>query len=166
MADERLLIIGVGNPDRGDDGAGHAVIAALRKRLDDRADADGIALIEHWGEATALVVTMDGAASVVIADAAMSGAEPGSYHCFEAADSALPSELTNMSSHGFGVAQAIELARALGTLPNHCRVYAIEAETFEAGGALSPGVAKAAKAVTDDIMSDLVPAAIREPSHA
>ena len=39
MADRRLLIIGVGNPDRGDDGAGRAVIKALASGNADRAVA-------------------------------------------------------------------------------------------------------------------------------
>lgn len=166
MAAKRVLIIGVGNPDRGDDDAGRAVVASLRQRLGNRAGALSIALIEHWGEATSLVDAMQGFGRIVIVDAATSGAEPGSYRRFEAGDAALPSDLTEMSSHGFGVPQAIELARSLGTLPNHCRVYAIEAETFEAGMALSPGVATAVNAVTDDILADIISTPAREPSHA
>lgn len=166
MADQRLLIIGVGNPDRGDDGAGHAVIAALRKRLGARAAPGDPTLAEHGGEATSLVEAMQVFSSVVVIDAADFGARPGNHCRFEAGDTALPSELTNMSSHGFGVPQAIELARALGTLPQRCSVYAIQAATFETGAALSPSVAVAVEIVAEHIITDILAASAREPSHA
>lgn len=156
------MIIGVGNPDRGDDAAGRAVIARLRACLGDDFKADGIELIEHWGEATSLVETMAGSESVVIVDAAMSGAGPGTWQRFEAGQNALPSNLAEMSSHGFGVTQAIELARVLGSLPKRCRVYAIEGNSFEAGTPLSADVAKAAEAVA----AEIIQAIACEPTHA
>ncbi len=48
-----------------------------------------------------------------------------------------------MSSHGLGLAEAVELARALGQLPRSCVVYAIEGESFAVGAPLSPPVATA-----------------------
>ncbi|MGI9436372.1 MAG: hydrogenase maturation protease [Geminicoccaceae bacterium] len=164
MADRRLLIIGVGNPDRGDDGAGRAVIVALRERLGARMKNNDPALIEHCGEATSLVEVMKDFSDVVIVDAADFGAEPGSHRRFDVGLSTLPAELTGMSSHGFGIPQAIELARALGTLPQHCSVYAIQAATFDAGESLSPDVATAVDIVAAEIITDVLEA--REPSHA
>jgi hydrogenase maturation protease len=148
MTEPRTLIIGVGNADRGDDGAGLATAARLRERLQ---DGDGIRVIEHGGEATGLVDAMTGWDEVLIVDAASSGAEPGSYHVFEAGQNALPSNLADMSSHGFGVPQAIELARALGSLPARCRVYAIEGSVFDTGAPLSDDVRDAIEAVIKDI---------------
>jgi len=164
VADQRLLIIGVGNPDRGDDGAGRTVIRALRARIDARADKGAPTLIEQSGESILLIEAMQGFSSVVIVDAADFGAKPGSHRRFDAGEAALPSDLTNMSSHGFGVPQAIELARALGTLPARCTVYAIQAASFEAGAPLSPAVATATNIVATKIFNDFVEAS--EPSHA
>jgi hydrogenase maturation protease len=73
-----------------------------------------------------------------------------------------------MSSHGFGVAVAIELARALGTLPPHCILYAIEAVDFTSGAALSPAVASAAHDVAERIRAERAtppPRAIHRPPH-
>lgn len=163
MADQYILIIGVGNPDRGDDGAGHAAIAALRARIAPRANNHAPTLVEHSGESTSLVEVMQGFERVVIIDAADFGEKPGSYRSFDAREAALPSELMEMSSHGFGVPQAIELARALGTLPQRCSVYAIQAATFEAGAPLSPAVANAVDVVAAKIITDVT---ALEPSHA
>ncbi len=166
MADKRLLIVGVGNPDRGDDGAGPAVIAALRERLGVRTQADHLALIEHDGEATSLLEVMQDFKRVVIVDAADFGGKPGGHRRFEAGEAALPGDLINMSSHGFGVPQAIELGRALDTLPKTCSVYAIQAATFETGAPLSPCVAVAVETVTSEIFAHTVTVIAREPSHA
>ncbi len=157
MAEPRTLIIGVGNADRGDDGAGLAAVKLLRRRLD---HDGGVRLIEHWGEASGLVEAMAGWDRVLIVDAASSRKMPGTWQILDASAAPLPSDLTETSSHGFGVAQAIELARALGSLPGHCRVYAIEGESFETGAALSDCVQEAVHAVADDIIGSL------EPAHA
>ena len=72
-------------------------------------------------------------------------------HRFDAAAGPLPARSLRSSSHHFGVADAIELARALGRLPPALRVYAIEGEDFGAGRALSPAVAQAVDAVAAEL---------------
>ena len=124
----------------------------LRKRL---GHDDSIRLIEHWGEAIGLVEVMAGWDRVLIIDAAMSGNASPPWRAFDAAASPLPSDLTETSSHGFGVAQAIELARALDSLPRLCRVYAIEGLSFETGATLSRGVQKTVDDVVEDITGSL-----------
>jgi len=59
----------------------------------------------------------------------------------------MPAPASRGSTHGFGAAAAVELARALGRLPRLSVVYAIEGASFAAGAALSPPVAKAAAEV-------------------
>ena len=157
MTEPRSLIIGVGNPDRGDDGAGLEAAALLRKRLEDR---DDIQVIAHWGESTGLVDAMTGWDDVIIIDAASSRRAQGSLHVFEVTASPLPSDLADMSSHGFGIPQAIELARALDTLPKRCRVYAIEGAAFDAGTPLSETVQATIETVAEEIMQSL------EAAHA
>ena len=79
----------------------------------------------------------------MVVDAAASGAPPGSVRRFEAHAAPLPAHLLRSSTHAFGVAEAIELARALGRLPPILDVYAIEGSDFSAGAGLSPPVAAA-----------------------
>ena len=154
MDEPHILIIGIGNPDRGDDAAGHAAATRLRERLgQDRPDT--VEVIEHWGEATVLVEAMVGRDKVILIDAAHSSNAIGGYRIFEVGDAPLPAKLTETSSHGLGLAQAIELARALGSLPHRCRVYAIEGEVFETGKALSQPVQAAVDDVVDDILKSL-----------
>lgn len=152
MTGMRTLIVGIGNADRGDDGAGLTAAALLQERLSDRDDVD---VIQHWGESTGLVDVMTDRDMVLIIDAAQSDTTPGRCRSFDIGAMALPSDLADISSHGFGIPQAMELARALGTLPAHCRVYTIEGAIFEIGTPLSEPVQAAVKDVVETIVQFL-----------
>jgi hydrogenase maturation protease len=144
--DRGVLVLGIGNPDRGDDAVGCVVAGMLRDR--------NVPAVEHSGEATALLAALEGADRAWLIDAARSGSRPGTIHRIDCATDA-PMPQGTMSSHGFGVAEAIGLARALGTLPPHCIVYAIEAADFSTGAAPSPAVTAAAREVAALILAEL-----------
>lgn len=134
----RRIVLGIGNPDRGDDGAGRRVARLLRGRLPER-----IEVAEHDGEATALLARLEGAAAAYLIDACASGAPPGTVHRFDVSAAPLPHGVFGLSTHGMGLAAAVELARALGQLPLRCIVYAIEGESFAPGAPLSLPVSAA-----------------------
>jgi len=146
----RCIVIGVGNPHRGDDLAGRAVARRLCGRV-----PDDVTVAESDGEATALIERLDGAASAFLVDACVSGAAVGTVRRFDAAASPLPQDLFGVSTHGFGLAQAIELARALGQLPPRCVVYAIEGGSFETGARVTPSVADAVSDVADQLRAEI-----------
>jgi hydrogenase maturation protease len=127
-----MLVVGVGSPWRGDDAAGIAVARRVRERGGDARELTGdmSALVELWA----------GREHVVVVDAARSGAAPGTLHELRADRDALPSGLRS-STHAFGVADAVELARALGRLPARLDVLAVEGAEFGLGAPLSPAVA-------------------------
>jgi hydrogenase maturation protease len=160
----RRIVIGIGNPDRGDDAAGRYVARLSRPML-----PDNVVVVEHDGEATALVACLDGVDAAFLVDACSSGAPAGTVRRFDAAAARLPSVAFGLSTHGFGLAEAIELARVLGQLPPRCVVYAIEAARFEAGAALSPPVRAAAAEVARRLcieIADLDNTAREEDGHA
>ena len=67
----------------------------------------------------------------------------------------LPQGAFGVSTHGFGLHEAIELARALGQLPSHCVVYAIEGASFETGAPQSPLVAGAVVEVASRLSAEI-----------
>jgi hydrogenase maturation protease len=134
----RVLVLGVGNPDRGDDAAGRAVAQRLRGGLPVHVEVQ-----EAGGEAGDLLGRLEHVAAAFVVDACVSGAAAGAIHRFDVSRSPLPQGAFAASTHGFGLREAIELARALGRLPSRCVVYAIEGEGFEVGAPLSPAVAAA-----------------------
>jgi hydrogenase maturation protease len=131
-------VIGVGNADRGDDGAGRMVARFLRGRL-----PEDVEIAELGGEAAALIARFEGAEAAFLVDACRSGAPAGTVRRLDVSATPAPTGLFGLSTHGFGLAEAIELARALARLPPRCVIYAIEAASFEIGAPLSPAVAAA-----------------------
>ena len=142
-----ILIVGVGNPGRGDDAAGRIAAARLRARA-----PKGLRIAESDGEATSLIALMQEAEEVVLIDAIVSNGEPGTIARIEAGTSPLPSGRFGLSSHGFGLAEAIELARALGQLPPRCVIYGVEGRSFGHGDPLSGEV----DAAVDDVVAQIL----------
>lgn len=142
-----MRVIGVGNRFRSDDGAGPRVAELLKD--------SGLDVLELPGEGAELIEAWSGAERVIVVDAARSGAAPGTLHRFEAADTPLPVGFFHYSTHQFGVAEAIETARALGRLPARLTVYGIEGKCFAFGEALVPEVEAACRAVAAEIISGI-----------
>ena len=143
MSDVDTLIIGVGNPLRCDDGAGPAVARCLlQQEL-----PSTVRVIEHHGEGAALIDAWQAYQRVVLVDATRSEAVVGSVQRFDAARVELPKGLFHYSSHLFGVAEAVELARSLSRLPDELIIYGIEGVEFAYGEALSPKVVAMAVAM-------------------
>ena len=142
------LIIGVGNEDRGDDGAGLAVA----RRARDAAPAT-VRVCESNGDGAALLNLWQGADAVWLVDAVRSGAPPGAMHRVDVHATALPSYRFGSSSHAFGVAQAVELARQLHRLPARFTIIGIEGRNFSLGSRMSPEVAQAVELVVQELLS-------------
>lgn len=133
-ASPRIVVVGVGNPDAGDDAAGPLVARAVASRV-----PAGVRVLEVHGDVTSIMSAWEGADVVVVVDAVVSGAPVGTVRSIDAWRSSVPRQPA--STHGFGVPEAIELARALGTLPPRLTVVAVEGASFEIGAGLSEGVA-------------------------
>jgi len=134
----RYVVVGLGNLSRGDDAAGRQVARRLR-----REPPAGVEVVECEGEATTLLDAIEGAEAAWLVDACVSDGLPGAIHRFDAVSAPLPDLGFGLSTHGFGLAAAIELARALDRLPSRCVVYAIEGASFDQGAPLSPPIAAA-----------------------
>jgi hydrogenase maturation protease len=149
---DRVHIIGVGSPF-GDDRLGWVAGESLRRSpvLNDLEpwrivisilDRPGTMLLAHWQDA----------GMVIVIDAVRSGALPGTCFRFDAGEwavSGLPA-----SSHGFGVAAALELARALGDLPSRLLVRGVEIEPSCSGFGLSRAVARVLPAFVREIEAE------------
>jgi hydrogenase maturation protease len=147
----RILVIGVGHPDRGDDAVGKEVVALMQ-----RMNLPGVVAEHMNGEIAALIDRIEGVPAVFFVDAALSGALPGKVRRIDVAKRPLPRESLAASTHGLGLAQAIELARSLGQLPPTCIVYAIEGAQFEVGAPLSGAIERAAQQVAEQLRQEIV----------
>ena len=121
---------------RGDDGVGPYVVEALLAL-----GHDGLV---HAGDGARLIDLFGLHADLILIDATRSGAAPGTLAEYDAIANPLPADFFHYSTHRFGLAEAVETARALDMLPARLRVFGIEGENFEAGTDLSPVVHAAA----------------------
>lgn len=139
----RIVVIGVGNEYRHDDGVGWAVVSRLRERARRRALPSGIALTTCDGNPARLIDIWEHAHFCIVVDAAYSGAPcPGRVHRLQL-DSVEPWQSGNeTSSHGLGLGEAVELAHALDRLPRQVIVYAVEIAESGFGVGLSPQIAE------------------------
>ena len=147
---ERILVIGIGRMERGDDAAGRLVVRALAGRL-----PPVIELREETGEAAHLLECMAGRTVAHLVDACRSGAEPGTIRRFDVSAAPLPRRDFELSTHGLGLVEAIGLARALDQLPRRCLVHAIEGECFDLGAPPSPRVAAAIEELARRLEAEL-----------
>ncbi len=149
-APANVVIIGVGNEYRSDDGAGLAVARRLRELF-----PAGVTILEESGEGAALMQAWQGAAWVMLVDAVRSGAPPGTIHRLDARAAPLPMGFFHYSTHAFSVAEAVELARSLDELPAHLVVYGIEGANFAAGVGLSSTVQPAVEVVVERLAQEV-----------
>lgn len=130
------MVIGVGNLTRGDDAIGGLAAQTLaKKRLPE------VRVVEVEGDATQLLEALAGTADAIVIDACQSDAAAGTIHRYDAAQERVPANIDTVSSHGFGLAAALELARTFEQLPRRCVVLAVEGEDFTHGASLSAPVA-------------------------
>ncbi|QSR85470.1 hydrogenase maturation protease [Methylacidimicrobium sp. B4] len=144
-----LLVAGLGNPDRGDDGFGPAVIAHLARlalpEVDLLAFRRPLDLLDHW----------EGRGLVLVLDAALPQGKPGRLHRIDPLwDWELLPPAASASTHGLGLAEAIELGRTLGRLPGQIILYAVEGSSFAPGAPLSPSVAAAVDEAVERIAEE------------
>jgi len=150
-----VVVIGVGNEFRRDDGAGPAVVDRLRGLV-----PPGVGLVITDGEPTRLLDAWTGAALAVVVDAVRvfgpQPPRPGRVHRF-VLDRPGPGAGRPASSHGFGLDDAIALALALDRMPGRLIVHAIEAADLTQGTGLTAPVAAAVGVVTAAVLDDIGP---------
>lgn len=149
-SEPEFVVIGVGNEFRGDDGVGPFIAHKLKfrslPRTSIRFQRNGcLSLMEAWRDAR----------TVFLLDAVKSGASPGKIHRFNAHKDVIPAQFFNPSTHQFGIAEVIELARTLHRLPPCFIVYGVEGRRFGEGTGLSPEAEKAAMDVIVMVVDEI-----------
>lgn len=144
----RIVVIGVGNPYRADDGVGPAVVDRLE-------NLDGAVLARSLGEAAELIDLWTGADLAIVVDAVLADpAHPGRVHRLVVHRP--PAERGRAaSSHGMDLGEAVELARVLDRLPGELILYAVEVDQVGYGEGLTPAVADASERLAEDIAAEV-----------
>lgn len=144
-----LIIVGIGHPYRGDDAAGWVVIDGLETKIGSMID-----LIKQQGDLADLLDLFNRYHSVYLVDACRSNQPTGSWQRIDLHQQRLPADVDQTSTHGFGIQQAVALAKSFNQLPSRLILYAIQGENYSMSHGLSPLVAQSAQAVIEAILSE------------
>ena len=135
----RALVIGLGNPLMGDDGAGLAALARLRE---DWLLPEGVELVDGGTWGMNLLPIIEGCPCVLLLDAIDAGSPPGTLTVLERAEIPRYFQL-KLSPHQIDLREVLGLAELRGKLPARLTAIGVQPERIEMGIALSPSVARA-----------------------
>ena len=141
----RVLVIGLGSNDRGEDVAGLLVAHRVRRGCGESADvvevdSSACDLTQRWSEAQ----------NVVLVEATL-GEHPGEVRRYDVNHATVPAGLLEHARLPH-LEPMIRDAQRRGTLPERMTIYAIEAERFRREAGVSPDVARAAGQVAVEII--------------
>jgi hydrogenase maturation protease len=155
MPNIQVLVIGCGNPLRGDDAAGPVLV----RRLWDRGLPEGVRCADGGTGGMDVVFQMRGVPEVILVDACRTGAEPGAIFEVPGDEVATLPPLAGINLHAFRWDHALAFARWLlrEGRPERVSAILIEGATFDVGAALSPAVDRAIDAVVDRLGTRFAP---------
>lgn len=138
------LVVGLGSP-HGDDRVGWEAVGQLGRHVD-----RDVALLSSPVE---LFDHLDGQQRLIVCDACCGLGPPGTWRRFDWPARQLPAR-SAASTHAIGLAETLQLAEALGQLPEQVAIYAVEIDRSNDGAKLTATVAAATAAVVDAICQE------------
>ena len=146
-----VVIVGVGNLLRRDDGAGIVAARRLRTVL-----PSAVRVCESAAEVRELLELLSSCRCAFLIDAAC-GIPAGQVLRIDAHAQTLPAA-PSTSSHALTLAQILDLGRALGQLPARLILYGIGETAFGMGEGISPVVDSGVAEVVNRIVAELAKA--------
>lgn len=145
-----ILILALGNPLRGDDGAGPAILEELRKK---NGLPKTVALLDGGIGGLETILLIQDYRHVILIDAAELGRTPGEWARIKYKDDSVEfrKAIQHESMHKAGLAEALELADTLNILPANIILYAIQ--PAEIGW--STGISQQVEMAISEICSDI-----------
>lgn len=134
-----------GSPYRGDDAVGQLVGDELRER--------GVEVIDCHDEPTRLLHRLPDLEVVVLVDAVISGAAPGTLHRLDVVQGRLPGSVRLASTHALGVGDVLALAEVLGRSAARTVLIGVEGRRFAMGAPLTPAVEAAIGGAVAEVLS-------------
>lgn len=148
---EAILVLGLGNPLRGDDGAGCRVVEELARRE----LPPGIELLDGGAIGLGLLDLLEGWERVILVDAADMGQRPGEFVRFTPDDVRLAFTPDSFSFHHAGLSEVLALADALGRPLPEMVIFGIQPQKIGWGEGLSLAVETALPALIDAVIEEV-----------
>lgn len=151
----RSVIVGLGNPLRGDDGVGQEILEVLSGRRDLRERAD---ILDGGVAGMTTLLLLKGYDEAVIIDAADIRRPAGEWIRISADDLALPAGGTLRFSaiHEVNLRDVIIIGRTLEMLPARTFIYAVQPLEFDMKRGLSEPVRQSIPGVVQAILNEMM----------
>ncbi len=157
----RVVVIGLGNPLRGDDGIGPRVVTELRRR----GLPEGVEAIDGGTGGMDLLRLMEGRDAIVVVDAAEMGREPGTFVRFTSEEVRMHLRTGRFSLHDAGLPEALALASALNHPLPPITFFGVQPGRIGWEEGLSPAVEQAIPALVEAILKETKKQMSREHSE-
>jgi hydrogenase maturation protease len=146
-----VLVLGLGNPLRGDDGVGPRIIEELARR----GLPEGVTALDVGNAGLDLLNVLEGWERAVIVDAAEMGREPGCFVRFTPDEVRLARSDDRHSLHDAGLSEALALADALGRTLPELVIFGVQPAEVGWKAGLSSAVEAVIPALADAVMEEL-----------
>lgn len=143
MSRAPLLVLGIGNPSRGDDALGPEFIERLAQALSDEVEQGEVELLTDFQLQIEHALDLEGRQWVVFVDASVEA--PAPFACAPLTARGAPLHTT----HAMSPEQVLEVYRGIGGPPPPAWALAIRGERFELGEPLSEAASRHLKAALD-----------------
>lgn len=145
------MILGLGNPLRGDDGVGPQVIEALNQC----GLPEGVTALDGGTGGLDLLHVLEGWEQAIIIDAADVRCEPGQFVRFTLDEARFVGSEDTMSLHNAGLAEALALADAVGQPLPDLVIFGVQPERIGWGEGLSGVVKATLPALVDAVIAEI-----------
>ena len=147
----QVLVLGIGNPLRGDDGIGPRVVEELTRRgLPER-----VAVVDGGTGGLDLLQVLEGWGQAVVVDAADVGKDPGQFARFTPGEARLVGAEDVSSLHNAGLAEVLALADAVGQPLPEMVIFGVQPASVGWGEGLSQAVEAALPALVDAVIDEV-----------
>jgi hydrogenase maturation protease len=148
----RIYVSGIGNPWASDDGIGPELVRRLQTKNHRPAGVTFVTLTQPMD----LLDLIEECDVLMVVDAVVSGAPPGTVHCQVWLPGLLSAKgVERASSHGLGVHEVLNLAAQLGRLPAQVILWGVEVASTEPGQGLSPDATAAVPTLVERLDREL-----------
>ncbi len=145
-----ILVIGIGNVLKQDDGLGIQAVRYLQGKI-----PDGVEAMEGSTYAADLLPALEGRRAVIFIDGIEAGEEPGAVFRFNPEEVSRVRPTASLSIHDFGVYDLLEAARMLGQHPERVVIIAVQVKKLGTGTELSEEVREALPRVHGLVLEEI-----------
>lgn len=144
-----IVVVGVGNQYRSDDAAGWVVVDRLMSKC-----GPSIKFVKLRGDIGELMDLFETHKSVYLVDACQGGDPVGAWQRIDLLKQTLPNDNPQTSTHGFGILQAVAMAKNLNQLPEKLIIYLIHGDNYRIAEGISPQVNRGVNGVVEAIINE------------